>query len=147
DSADVLMRMYNPDGTPDVCGNGMRCVARYEFEKRRTRNEKRNLQQAAFAPTTQRPNDPTTLTIETIAGIRRAQMADSESAVWTVDMGEPRFEPTEIPMLVDVPRVMDFPLEILGDRIPVTALSTGTAHSVVFVEELPEDEQFLRLSP
>src|SRR5437763_1678332 len=71
DSADVVMRMFNPDGTPDVCGNGMRCVARYEFEKR-------NSQQAAFAPTTQGPNDATTLTIETLAGIRRAQMADSE---------------------------------------------------------------------
>src|SRR5207302_1475799 len=56
DSADVLMRMFNPDGTPDVCGNGMRCVARYEFEKRKTKNEKRNSQHAGFAPTTQRPN-------------------------------------------------------------------------------------------
>src|ERR1041385_7386164 len=31
--ADVLMRMYNPDGTPDVCGNGLRCVARFVAER------------------------------------------------------------------------------------------------------------------
>src|SRR5947209_13531818 len=27
--ADIRMRMFNPDGTPDVCGNGLRCMARY----------------------------------------------------------------------------------------------------------------------
>ena len=27
--ADIRMRMFNPDGTPDVCGNGLRCIARY----------------------------------------------------------------------------------------------------------------------
>src|SRR5205814_5085245 len=32
--ADIMMRMYNPDGTPDVCGNGLRCVARYVVERR-----------------------------------------------------------------------------------------------------------------
>src|SRR5579864_3622173 len=31
--ADVMMRMYNPDGTPDVCGNGLRCIARYAVER------------------------------------------------------------------------------------------------------------------
>src|SRR5687767_14617519 len=87
DSADVLMRMFNPDGTPDVCGNGMRCVSRFVTD------DGRRMTESAI---------PTTLTIETLAGIRTAWVeADSGGSVWTVDMGEPRFRPGEIPMLAD----------------------------------------------
>ena len=152
DSADVLMRMFNPDGTPDVCGNGMRCVARYVAEKRKTKNEKRKLQSAFHnhsgtpIPNTQRPNDRTTLTMETLAGIRVARMVGDSGEVWAVDMGEPRFRAEEVPILVDSERIVDFPVEVLGERIPITSLSTGTTHSVILVDELPADDRFLPLS-
>ena len=146
DSADVLMRMYNPDGSPDVCGNGMRCVARYVSEKRKTENEILH-SSIPSDPTTQLRNEPTTLTIETLAGIRTAlEVAGSGGTVWTVDMGEPRFRPAAIPMLVDSDRVVDFPVEVLGEQIPLTSLSTGTTHSVILVDELPSDDRFYQLS-
>ena len=43
--------------------------------------------------------------------------------------------------------VMDFPIAVLGESIRITALSTGTTHAVIFVDRLPEDAEFLRLSP
>jgi diaminopimelate epimerase len=143
-TADVLMRMFNPDGTPDVCGNGMRCVARYVADRKVTLDPN--------PPTTgdsvPKPLTPLSLTIETLAGIRSAVMVEGGFAErWTVDMGEPLFRPTEIPMIADSERVVDYPIEIHGERILITALSMGTTHSVVFVEELPDDDVFLRFSP
>jgi len=65
----------------------------------------------------------------------------------TVDMGEPRFAPGEIPMTIEAPDAHDYPLDIDGERVVLTALSTGTTHSVIFVEALPPDDLFFRLSP
>lgn len=71
ESADILMRMFNPDGTPDVCGNGMRCVARFEYNRLRG--------SAVY---------PEHLTLETLAGIRTARpVPESEGAAWKVEMG------------------------------------------------------------
>jgi diaminopimelate epimerase len=154
DTADILMRMFNPDGTPDVCGNGMRCVARYVTDSRRrtTDDEKRETNsQIAERPNArmpERPALPTTLTLETLAGVRTACVGpESGGTHWSVDMGEPQFDPKQIPMRVDSERVMDFRLAVHGERIPLTALSTGTTHSIVFVDEMPDDEEFIRLSP
>ena len=130
-SADVLMRMFNPDGTPDVCGNGMRCVARYVYDRSRPDGESR-----------------TALTIETRAGIRRAIPApDSRGQRWTVEMGEPRFAPADVPIAAKSERVLDFPLRVGGRDVPITALSTGSTHSVILVSELPGDQEFLTVSP
>src|SRR6266550_2087026 len=38
-TADARMRMFNPDGTEDMCGNGLRCVVRYVAERRTTKDE------------------------------------------------------------------------------------------------------------
>jgi len=127
--ADVAMRMYNPDGTPDVCGNGLRCVARYMLEKG---GESRN-----------------TLRIATLAGVRLAELHRTPSGECqvTVDMGKPRFDPADIPMRAQGPMVIDYPLEVDGETFLVTALSTGTAHAILFVEDLPDDNTFYRISP
>ena len=126
DTADLSMRMYNPDGTPDVCGNGMRCAARYWSDHGGG-------------------GGAHSLTIETRAGIRTA-VSEGEGRDWTVDMGVPRFSPADIPMRVDSERVVDFPLEAAGRTIAATALSTGTTHTVLFVDDLPADEEFAAVS-
>lgn len=129
--ADIRMRMYNPDGTPDVCGNGLRCLARYAVERGIV------------------PSD--TLRIATLAGVRTAHIrrccGDAINAV-TVDMSFPRFEPSSIPMRVPSERVVNYPLE-LDDRrcFTITALSTGSTHTVVFVDSLPDDALFFSASP
>jgi diaminopimelate epimerase len=129
--ADVMMRMYNPDGTPDVCGNGLRCVARYAVERGLVEGD--------------------SLRIGTLAGTRAAQVhRDGECNIQsvTVSMGQPRFDPDEIPLCVAQEPVIDFPLELDADTIlPITALSTGSTHAITFGESLPDDDRFFALSP
>lgn len=128
--ADVRMRMFNPDGTPDVCGNGLRCIARYAVERSIV------------------PSD--TLRIATLAGVRDATVNrgphGSISSV-TVTMGKPRFKPSEIPMQVAGDRVIDYSLQLdNGVTLPISALSTGTTHAVTFVDSLPDDAAFRAIS-
>jgi diaminopimelate epimerase len=129
--AEVMMRMYNPDGTPDVCGNGLRCVARYAVERGLVESD--------------------SLRIGTLAGTRAAQVhRDGEGHILsvTVSMGQPRFDPDAIPICVAQGPVIDFPLELdSGTILPITALSTGSTHSVTFGESLPDDARFFTLSP
>lgn len=132
-AADVRMRMFNPDGTEDVCGNGLRCVARYV-------SDQKWVQADSFQ-------------IETLEDVRPAQlMYDGQGRFEAVQVGMnlPRFAPSEIPMALpaNVSRVVDFPLELSeGTVLPITALSTGSTHAVTFVEELPEDALFSAVSP
>jgi len=129
--ADVRMRMFNPDGTPDVCGNGLRCIARYAIER-------------GIAP-------GDTLRIATLAGVRDATMNRSESGSITsvtVGMGQPRFDPVHIPMRVASERVIDYRLELdNGLSLMISALSTGSTHAVTFVDSLPDDAAFRAISP
>src|SRR5690242_15838562 len=129
--ADIMMRMYNPDGTPDVCGNGLRCIARYAVEQGIVRRDD--------------------LRVATLAGVRAAQIhrgADGQVESITVSMGLPRFDPLSIPMRVAAERIVDYPLRLeSGQVLPITALSTGTAHAVTFVDLLPDDDCFFAVSP
>ncbi len=128
--ADVRMRMFNPDGTPDVCGNGLRCIARYAVERGIV------------------PRD--TMRIATLAGVRHATIhrdIDDLICSVTVTMGEPRFDPVHIPMRVAREPVIDFPLELDdGSTLAISALSTGSTHAVAFVDALPDDTFFHRIS-
>ena len=129
--ADVMMRMYNPDGTPDVCGNGLRCVARYAFEK-----------EVVSGPR---------MRILTLAGVRDAEILSSESrnsGLVQVSMGQPRFDPSHIPMRIFQEQALDFPLTFEdGTSLTISALSTGSTHAVAFVDSLPDDELFFKISP
>ncbi|MEP6754295.1 MAG: diaminopimelate epimerase [Chthonomonadales bacterium] len=133
DRADAFMRMYNPDGSPDVCGNGLRCISRYMWDHK------------GFGES----GKPVDLTIETFGGVVDASMKPQVTGVplITVNMGPPKFDPADIPMAVDVDRVIDYPIEIDERVFELTTLSTGSAHSVIFVDELPTDQAFLRWSP
>ena len=128
--ADVAMRMFNPDGTPDVCGNGLRCVARFVTEH------------DGLAT-------PARLRVSTLAGVRVAEVSRTEDGAYrvNVEMGEPRFAPRDIPMSVSGTDVRDFDLHVDGADLRVDALSTGTTHTVLFPEALPTDDEFVRLSP
>jgi diaminopimelate epimerase len=129
--ADVMMRMYNPDGTPDVCGNGLRCVARYAIDRGIVAGD--------------------TLTIVTLAGIRTASAVRGEDGIIasiTVGMGAPRFDPPSVPVRIGAAEMVDYALDLGGGKsFVVSALSTGTTHSVALVDELPDDETFFTVSP
>ena len=129
--ADILMRMYNPDGTPDVCGNGLRCLARFAVERGIVHAD--------------------TMSVQTLAGVRSAQMQRDETGNITavrVDMGIPRFQPQEIPMRVTFNPIVDFALELAnGQSLLISALSTGSTHAIAFVPMLPDDQEFFGISP
>jgi diaminopimelate epimerase len=123
--ADARMRMFNPDGTEDMCGNGLRCVIHHARTAGRL--------SASGA-------------IETLAGARDFRV-DPNGTI-TTGMGVPHFAPADLPMNTPGPGVLDFPLPLGDDTfLPISVVSTGTPHTVVFVDELPGDETFLRVSP
>ncbi len=129
-SADFLMRMYNPDGSSDVCGNGLRCIARYAWEHGIVQSQE--------------------LRVLTLAGVRAAHLRlDAQGSVQsvTVNMGLPGFSPADIPMQIADERVFDYPLLLAeGTTLHITALSTGSAHAVTFVDALPDDDVFFHIS-
>ncbi|HUY20244.1 MAG TPA: diaminopimelate epimerase [Candidatus Binataceae bacterium] len=123
--ADVAMEMYNADGSRgEMCGNGIRCLARLAWERELT------------------ANNP--LTVETDAGVKTVTLKlDGAGRVLgaTVDMGEPILEGREIPAAAEG-QIIDYPLEVAGRVEKITAVSMGNPHCVIFVS----DDAVFRLS-
>ena len=121
DIADFRMRIFNPDGSEaEMCGNGVRCFAKYVYERGLT--TKKNL------------------TVQTGAGIVEPKLFVRGKHVVRVrvDMGAPRLTRAEVPMRVkgkaESDRVIDEPLRVTGKRVNVTCLSMGNPHCVLFVK-------------
>ena len=117
--ADVRMRIINSDGSEaEMCGNAIRCVAKYLYEHNIVRKEE--------------------IKVETLAGIIVPQVMQRNGVVEAikVDMGEPRLQREEIPMLGETGRVINDPLEVAGQNFYITAVSMGNPHCIIFVEDL-----------
>ncbi len=128
--APVRMRMFNPDGTEDFCGNGLRCAARFAYEHGYT--------------------DTTEFAIETLGGkIVPVQIHLREGTVEsiTTELPPPRFHPRDIPALADGEVIEDFPITVAGRSLRIFSVNTGTTHTVIFCETLPDDDLFLEVSP
>lgn len=116
-TADVRMEVYNADGSrAEMCGNGIRCLARLAYERGVARKNPLVVETDA---------GPKTVWLEVLRG--RVTAA-------TVDMGEPVVEGSLIPTLAQG-RVVDYPLEVDGHPRRVTAVSMGNPHCVVFVDD------------
>ncbi len=149
--ADVRMRMFNPDGTEDMCGNGLRCVVRWAWERDLLRGEERVT--ASMRPPAgdripasceQRGR------VETLVGVRGVSVELLERrGMINADMGTPLFAPSDIPMLVtDRAEIVDYPLPVDGfGKITISAVNTGSTHTVIWVDALPDDDRFFALSP
>jgi len=128
--APVRMRMFNPDGTEDFCGNGLRCAARYAYEQ-------------GFV-------DTPAFAIETLGGqIVPVEIHLHEGAVKAISthLPPPRFHPREIPALAEGECLDDYPITIAGRALRIASVNTGTTHTVIFDATLPEDALFLEVSP
>jgi len=114
--ADVRMEMYNADGSRgEMCGNGIRCLARLYYE------------------TSGRRKNP--LAVATDCGIKTvALMVSGGPFAATVDMGEPILAGRDIPIDHNG-RGIDFPLQVGGRVERITAVSMGNPHCVVFVAD------------
>ncbi len=116
--ADFRMDMYNADGSQaEMCGNGIRCVAKYVYDYGLT--------------------DQTEISVETLAGIKylKLQIADGKVSRITVNMGQPELVPDKIPVQADGDRVVDEPIVVNGVTYKMTCVSMGNPHCIVFVDD------------
>ena len=121
--ADARMRMFNADGSEaEMCGNGLRCVAKYVYDH-------------GIAVKDQ-------LTLETGAGVLAVALtvADGKVASVKVDMGEPILSPADVPTTFEgeVP-VVNVPIEVDGQTFEVTCVSMGNPHCIIYVDKATDD--------
>ena len=118
DKADFRMRIYNADGSEaEMCGNGIRCVAKYVYDHKLT--------------------DKTEVAIETGAGVLTLALYVENAKVQQVrvDMGQPILTPVDIPVIADGDKVIDEPI-VVGDKTwHMTCVSMGNPHAVIFVDD------------
>lgn len=118
--ADLRMRMFNPDGSEaEMCGNGIRCFAKYAYDRKLV--------------------DETQLKVETAAGVKTLKLLTRGGKVESVrvDMGQPRLRRSEIPMKGDeADKVVAEPLKVDGRKFDITAVSMGNPHVVIFDENV-----------
>jgi diaminopimelate epimerase len=118
DAADCRMEMYNADGSRgEMCGNGIRCVAKYVYDHGLARKD--------------------TLRIATDAGIKTLQVhsRDGRAHAVTVDMGEPILDGPRIPVAAEG-QVIDALLAVNGRTYRITCVSMGNPHCVTFVGDV-----------
>lgn len=110
--ADLGMRLFQPDGSEaEMCGNGIRCLAKYAFESGYVGES---------------------FDVETLAGIIPVQVREMDNCFWAkVDMGIPMFDRPSIPAIGSG----EFIMEQLED-LQVSAVNTGVPHAVILVEDL-----------
>lgn len=112
--ADFRYRIFNADGGEvEQCGNGARCFVRFVTDKGLT--DKREIR------------------VETARGMILPRLENN--GLVTVNMGVPRFEPHEIPMIADQ-RAVHYALHVGEDTVDITAVSMGNPHAVQFVESI-----------
>ncbi|MGC8834452.1 MAG: diaminopimelate epimerase [Armatimonadota bacterium] len=113
------MRIFNPDGSEaEMCGNGIRCLAKFVYDRR--------------------IHTDTTLTVETLAGVKTLKLFVSNKQVEAVrvNMGEPVFDRHSIPMRGEGSPVKGERLQAAGRKFEVTCLSMGNPHCVTFVNDV-----------
>ncbi len=125
ESANARMRMFNADGSEaEMCGNGIRCVAKYVYDHGICRNK--------------------TLTVATGGGLLSLELEVTDGLVRRVkvDMGEPILLPESVPTTLP----SNTAIVVDGERLEVTCVSMGNPHCVTFVEELT-DRWVLEIGP
>lgn len=129
EKADARMRMFNADGSEaEMCGNGVRCVAKYVYDHALVRKP--------------------SLTLETGRGILKLDLEVKNDKVREVrvDMGEPILEAGRIPTTLAGNPPLDVPLDVAGTSYRVTAISMGNPHCICFVDEV-SDHLVLGIGP
>ncbi|MBT3386658.1 MAG: diaminopimelate epimerase [Desulfobacula sp.] len=117
---DIKFRIYNSDGSQaQMCGNGMRCFAKYLFENKIVSHKK--------------------IRVDTKAGtIIPEVIADNNDHIQSVrvDMGEPVLFCRDIPFESYNEKAIDEPLTIKDKTYHITTISMGNPHAVLFVDDL-----------
>ena len=130
DIADCEMDMYNLDGSQGaMCGNGIRCVAKYVYDKGLTDKKDITIVSAGKIKYLK-------LTVEGKTATDRGQVT-----LVQVNMGNPILAPAEVPVTVeatqetaDGPAVVNAPIMVDNTEYHMTCVSMGNPHAIVFME-------------
>lgn len=117
DVADCRMIMYNADGSEGaMCGNGIRCVAKYAYEHGIVRADQ--------------------ITVETKSGIKSLNLTVEDGFVTyvTVNMGQAVLKPADIPVRAEGAAFVAQKLIVDGREYEATCVSMGNPHCVIFTE-------------
>jgi diaminopimelate epimerase len=125
DIADIKMRIFNKNGSePSMCGNGVRCFAKYIYENGIYSKEE--------------------IEIETLKGIvvAKLKVVDNEVKTVAIDMGPPILDCDNIPVNLDsiVNRCVNESIVVLDRIFNFTAVSMGNPHAIIFTKNVINDE-------
>ena len=123
DVADAQMRMFNLDGSEGMmCGNGIRCVAKYLFDNGIAKGQKVG-------------EGRHVLHIDTKSGVKECTVITKNGLVSkvTVDMGKAELAPEKVPVRLEGEKVVNKPISIGGNVYRITCCSMGNPHCAVFV--------------
>ena len=128
--ADFEMVMYNADGSRGaMCGNGIRCVAKYVYDNGLT--------------------DKESISIESMGAVKYIDVTVENGKVVSarVDMGAPILEAKKIPVICDGDRAIALPITVDGREYKMTCVSMGNPHAVVFIENSPKEFPLEKIVP
>jgi diaminopimelate epimerase len=131
--ADFGLRIFNPDGSEaEKSGNGLRIFARYLHATGKTKKKH--------------------FTVETKGGLVSIDLHidhHGDAAAATVEMGIATFKPDALPCSLNVPELIQQPIEAAGRSLIFTGVSVGNPHCVVFkpTGESWSREELLALGP
>lgn len=120
DKSDFKMRVFNSDGSEaEMCGNGIRCAAKFIHDNGLCEDDK--------------------IAIQTLAGVKRVKLIEGTPGEYNeaiVDMGEPIFQDNNIPYNIYEAFNKDLDLDVNGEKMRFTVVSMGNPHAITFVEDL-----------
>lgn len=120
EETDIGWYFYNSDGsTAQMCGNGMRCFARYVYDKNLVNKKE--------------------FTVKTLAGIITPQILDNGQV--RVNMSKPILETEKIPFLPN--HNLNYKISVKNRIFEGNAVSMGNPHFVIFIKD---DENLLNLA-
>lgn len=118
--ADFTMKIFNADGSEaEMCGNGIRCFAKYVFEKKLTAKKE--------------------ITVETKAGIIKPKLIIKNKKIKNikVNMGQPKLKRKDIPLLGNPnEEVINYQLSISNYQLAISCVSMGNPHCIIFVDNI-----------
>lgn len=119
--ADFEMEMYNADGSrSEMCGNGIRCVAKYVFDKKMTTQKE--------------------FTIESFGNIKNITIMEEngKAKLIKVGMGHPELQTEKIPAVYENDTIIGQPICVDDTIWEGTCVSMGNPHIVLFVQNVKE---------
>lgn len=123
--ADFEMEMYNADGSrAEMCGNGIRCVAKYVYDKGLT--------------------DKKSIRIASCGKVKHLDLAveDGKAVSIKVNMGAPILKAEEVPVISGQEEAIAERIEVEGKEYEMTCVSMGNPHAVVFMKEWEDLDHF-----